>query len=47
MPVYFALHDGLISHLDLKTEKLLFYKSEKDKQDGNICARIEIIAQRE
>jgi hypothetical protein len=26
---------------------LFFYTSEKDKQDGNISARIEIIAQRE
>ena len=47
MPIQFALQDGLISYLDLNSEKLLFYKSNQDKKDGNFSSRIEVIAQRE
>ena len=47
MPIQFGLHEGFIPHLDLQSEKLLFYNSNQDKKDGKIAARIEIIAQRE
>ena len=47
MPIQFGLLDGFISHLDLESQKLSFYKSIKDKKDGNISARIEVIARKE
>ena len=36
-----------MTHLDLQSEKLLFFNSNQDKKDGKIATRIEIIAQRD
>ena len=47
MPIQFGLLDGFISHFDLESEKLIFYKSNQDFKVGNISARIEVIAQRD